>query len=458
MPAARVGLKRSLSSSAANSAVNAGLVGTISAARLASTSARPGHEQDVVDRDAEQAEAEDQHRLARRRTRQPVLAQPQHDQQDDRRGPEAQEHRGEQPHALQHDVHRREYAAPEHGHQHELRHQHFLRCMLASPHGNRGRTRRARSAARSSPTACTACAAGTSRVIVNTGDDYEHLGLAFSPDLDTVLYTLAGMAERRAPAGSPRARRRALHGMLKALGGPEQPAARRQVARRAAAAHAGARRRAAPDRDHARLLPPPRHRRARAADERRPGAHPRAHRRRRDHRSTNTSASSPASRAARGFEYAGADEARISDEVLDALHAADLEAVVICPSNPYHVIRPILEISGMRELLRKRGAPVIAVTPIVGGKALKGSAGKMMRELGKEPSPRAVAGEYLRLIDGFVIDREDDAARRERALARHPGARGADRHAHGRRPRRARARGARLRARGPRERSRWRVE
>jgi LPPG:FO 2-phospho-L-lactate transferase len=109
----------------------------------------------------------------------------------------------------------------------------------------------------------------------------------------------------------------------------------------------------------------------------------------------------------RGLEYAGADQARVPDEVLDALHAADLEAVVICPANPYHVIRPILEISGMRELLRKRGAPVIAVTPIVGGKALKGSAAKMMRELGKEPSPRAVAGEYLRLIDGFVLDRED---------------------------------------------------
>ena len=63
---------------------------------------------------------------------------------------------------------------------------------------------------------------------------------------------------------------------------------------------------------------------------------------------------------------------------------------MICPANPYHVIRPILEISGMRELLRKRGAPVIAVTPIVGGKALRGSAGKMMRDLGKEPSPRSV--------------------------------------------------------------------
>jgi LPPG:FO 2-phospho-L-lactate transferase len=62
----------------------------------------------------------------------------------------------------------------------------------------------------------------------------------------------------------------------------------------------------------------------------------------------------------------------------------------------------------MRELLRKRGAPVIAVTPIVGGKALKGSAGKVMRELGREPSALAVAGEYLRFIDGFVLDREDE--------------------------------------------------
>ena len=63
----------------------------------------------------------------------------------------------------------------------------------------------------------------------------------------------------------------------------------------------------------------------------------------------------------------------------------------------------------MKALIRKRGVPVIAVTPIVGGKALRGTAGKMMRELGKEPSARAVATEYLRFIDGFVIDREDIA-------------------------------------------------
>jgi LPPG:FO 2-phospho-L-lactate transferase len=109
----------------------------------------------------------------------------------------------------------------------------------------------------------------------------------------------------------------------------------------------------------------------------------------------------------RGFQYAGAAEARLSDEVLDALHARSLEAVVIGPANPYHSIRPILAVGGMMELLKKRGAPVIAVTPIVGGKAVKGSAGKMMRELGRQPSALAAAGEYLRVIDGFVIDHED---------------------------------------------------
>ena len=111
----------------------------------------------------------------------------------------------------------------------------------------------------------------------------------------------------------------------------------------------------------------------------------------------------------RGFQYAGAAAARISDEVFEALYAPHLEAVVICPANPYHVIRPMLEIEGMKALLRRRGVPVVAVTPLIGGKALKGAAGKMMRELGRELSARSIAGEYLRLIDGFVLDSEDAA-------------------------------------------------
>jgi LPPG:FO 2-phospho-L-lactate transferase len=242
-------------------------------------------------------------------------------------------------------------------------------------------------------------------LIVNTGDDYEHLGLAFSPDLDTALYALGGIAS--ASAGwEPEGETQALHGMLKSLGGPAVPI----LGDKSLAATllrtqslAAGRRLTEITQDFcrqlgisARVLP--------MSDD--PV---------RTHVLTDDGAipfpeyfsALACEPRVRGLEYAGADQARISDEVLDALHAADLEAVVICPSNPYHIIRPILEISGMRELLRKRGAPVIAVTPIVGGKALKGSAGKMMRELGKEPTPRAVATEYLRLIDGFVLDRED---------------------------------------------------
>jgi LPPG:FO 2-phospho-L-lactate transferase len=244
-------------------------------------------------------------------------------------------------------------------------------------------------------------------VIVNTGDDYEHLGLAFSPDLDTVLYALAGIASVNA-GWEPEGDTRVLHGMLRTLGGPDRPPM-------------GDKSLAAPilrtewlrnDRRltqitlefcrrlgvHARVLP--------MSDD-----PVRTHVLTEEgavsfHEYFNQLACEP---AVRGFQYAGAAEARISDEVLDALHASSLEAVVIGPANPYHAIRPILEVGGMRQLLKKRGAPVIAVTPIVGGKALKGSAGKMMRELGREPSALAAAAEYLRVVDGFVIDREDAA-------------------------------------------------
>jgi LPPG:FO 2-phospho-L-lactate transferase len=244
-------------------------------------------------------------------------------------------------------------------------------------------------------------------VVVNTGDDYEHLGLAFSPDIDTLVYTLAGMAS--ASAGwEPEGETRALQSMLKALGGPDRPvlgdkslaapllrsqglAAGRRLTEITLdlCRHLGIQARVLPMSDDAVRTHVITHDGAIAFPE-----------------YFTTMACEP---AVRGFQYAGAEDARISDEVMDALHAADLEAVVLGPCNPYHVMRPILEVAGMKELIKKRGAPVIAVTPIVGGKALKGSAGKMMRELGKEPSARAVATEYLRFIDGFVMDQEDMA-------------------------------------------------
>jgi LPPG:FO 2-phospho-L-lactate transferase len=243
--------------------------------------------------------------------------------------------------------------------------------------------------------------------IVNTGDDYEHLGLAFSPDLDTLLYTLAGISS--ASAGwEPEGETRAVQAMLKSLGGPDRPVLGDKSLASAllrSEGLAGERGLTAITLDfcrrlgiEARVLPmtDDRVRTNVLTDQ---GAIT-------FHEYFTTMACEP---AVHGFQYAGAEDARLSDEVLEALHAADLEAIVICPSNPYHAIRPILEVNGMKELILTRGVPIIAVTPIVGGKALRGSAGKMMRELGKEPSARAVATEYLRFIDGFVIDQEDIA-------------------------------------------------
>jgi len=242
-------------------------------------------------------------------------------------------------------------------------------------------------------------------VVVNTGDDYRHLGLAFSPDLDTTLFTLAGIAS--ATAGwEPEGETRALQGMLKQLGGPDRPLlGDKSLAAPLLRAEglANERRLTEITLDFCRRL----------------GIEALVLPMSDDPVRTNVLTDDGAMTfqqyynelgcdpAVRGLQYAGAAEARISDEVLDALHSEDLEAVVIGPANPYHGIRPILELNGMRELLRRRGAPVVAVTPVVGGKALRGSAGKMMRELGREPTALGAATEYRSLADGFVIDRED---------------------------------------------------
>ena len=242
-------------------------------------------------------------------------------------------------------------------------------------------------------------------VVVNTGDDYERLGLAFSPDIDTMLYTLAGIASPSA-GWEPEGETHAVHAMLRRLGGPDRPVlGDRSLAAPLLRAQglAAERRLSEITQDFCRYLGIA----ARVL--------PMSDDRVRTYVLTSDGAISfheyftelGCEPSVRGFQYAGADEARLPDEVVDALHAQDLEAVVIGPANPYHVIRPMLEIDGMKELLRRRRAPIIAVSPIVAGRALRGSAGKMMRELGRELSARSIAGEYLRLIDGFVLDSED---------------------------------------------------
>ena len=99
--------------------------------------------------------------------------------------------------------------------------------------------------------------------------------------------------------------------------------------------------------------------------------------------------------------------ARAQPDALAALQRPDLRAIIICPSNPFVSVDPILAVPGMRAAIGHSGAAVIAVTPIIGGKAIKGPAAKMMAELGLEVSGAAVARHYADIIDGFVIDRSD---------------------------------------------------
>lgn len=112
----------------------------------------------------------------------------------------------------------------------------------------------------------------------------------------------------------------------------------------------------------------------------------------------------------RSVRFAGIEKANAAPEALEALRSAD--AVVLCPSNPFVSIDPILGVRGMREALRATRAPKIAVTPIVGGQALKGPAAKMFRELGMEPSAYQVAGHYRGVVDRFVLDRVDETLAR----------------------------------------------
>jgi LPPG:FO 2-phospho-L-lactate transferase len=112
-----------------------------------------------------------------------------------------------------------------------------------------------------------------------------------------------------------------------------------------------------------------------------------------------------------GFRFQGLEAASATAEVLEALGAA--ETIVVCPSNPFVSIEPILQLPGVRESLQTAATDsrraVVAVSPIVGGQAIKGPAAKMLMELGREVSARSVAEHYRGLLTGFVMDRIDIA-------------------------------------------------
>jgi LPPG:FO 2-phospho-L-lactate transferase len=106
-----------------------------------------------------------------------------------------------------------------------------------------------------------------------------------------------------------------------------------------------------------------------------------------------------------GVTFAGIERATAHPDALAAIRRAD--AVVIAPSNPIVSIAPILDIPGVQDALADSPAPIVAVSPIVGGQALKGPAAQMLATLGHEVSARGVARLYAGVIDGLVIDEVD---------------------------------------------------
>jgi LPPG:FO 2-phospho-L-lactate transferase len=110
----------------------------------------------------------------------------------------------------------------------------------------------------------------------------------------------------------------------------------------------------------------------------------------------------------RGFRFEGAHRARMATQLMTVLEQK-IDAIVLCPSNPFVSIDPILSVPGFKRLLQQSRAPIVAVSPIVAGAAIKGPAAKMFQQMGLECSAYGVAKYYRGLIDGVVIDESDES-------------------------------------------------
>jgi LPPG:FO 2-phospho-L-lactate transferase len=244
-------------------------------------------------------------------------------------------------------------------------------------------------------------------VVANTGDDFVHLGLSISPDLDTLMYTLAGVSDPDKGWGR-RAETWTFMAALAALGGDTWF----QLGDGDLATHVERTRRLAAGETLSRIT---------ADFCRRLGVRPKV-------RPMSDQPVRTRLRSAEGWldfqdyfvrrrcapvvmelAYDGAASARPQADFMAALADPRLRAVVICPSNPYLSVDPILALAGVREALASCAAPVVAVSPIIGGRAVKGPTAKMMTELGLQPTAAAVAQHYAGLIDLYVVDHGDAA-------------------------------------------------
>jgi LPPG:FO 2-phospho-L-lactate transferase len=245
--------------------------------------------------------------------------------------------------------------------------------------------------------------AASTSVIGNVGDDVEVLGLQVSPDLDSVLYALAGLADEQRGWGRSGETWNALES-VGALGGEDWFAlgdrdlglhlVRTQALQAGESLSAVTARLTESLGVAVRLLP--------ATDDR-----------------LRTWLETPAGAfpfqewfVARGHRdevdavrFEGEEAARPAPGVLEAIGGADL--VLLAPSNPYVSVGPILAVRELREALARRRVPCVAVSPLIGGRAVKGPADRMLRRLAGGTSPRHVAGCYPGLIDALVVDEAD---------------------------------------------------
>jgi LPPG:FO 2-phospho-L-lactate transferase len=250
-------------------------------------------------------------------------------------------------------------------------------------------------------------AGGDLIVVANTGDDFTHLGLAVSPDLDTVMYTLAGLADPARGWGR-RAETWTFMTALGALGGETWF----QLGDGDLATHVERTRRLAAGEPLSVITADFCRRLGIAACVLPMSDDPVRTRLRTGEGWLDFQDYFVRRRCApvvTQLAYDGAAAARPNPDVLAALHDPRLRAVVICPSNPFISIAPILAVPGLREAITRCAAPVVAVSPIVGGHAVKGPTAKMMAELGLDASASAVARLYTDVIDAYVLDHIDAA-------------------------------------------------
>lgn len=251
------------------------------------------------------------------------------------------------------------------------------------------------------------CLGSRLTIIVNTGDDFEHLGFPISPDIDTVVYTLAGLANPETGWGRVDESWSFMEA-LETLGGPNWfKLGDKDLAMHALRGHWLA--------EGGRLSAFCAHIRERLQIA--PAILPMSDDPVRTELDTSEGClafqdyfvARKCEPVVKAIRFDGAESAQPSRAAFDAFRDPKLGGVIICPSNPYLSIDPILSLPAMRAAISNCTAPVIAVTPIIGGKAVKGPTAKLMMELGVKATPRAIADHYAPLIDGFILDQRDSA-------------------------------------------------